>query len=130
MITLALWWGFKLGWAAGLLGQARRGRYAPAYVTAALTAVAVYGFGWLAFEPAMAALLACGMSLQERRQASTRTLLLSEAVDRRPISDLHLLANMRALERGGQAYGRDECRVPSHLRCLVCERTELNIVRG
>ena len=99
-VSLLTWYLGTAVWGGALLGAARRRRYAPAYLSAALALACAYGLGFLPMLVAVPALLACGASIAERRlPPEARAMLLSGAVQPAlPSSDHDLIRRMKAAE--------------------------------
>jgi len=96
--TLAVWYAFTAGWGASVARQAWRGRYAPAYTSALFVAFCSVYLHFVPMLVAVPTLLACGVSIGERR-ATQRQLLMSAV-----ISDRELIRDLKRAELGYQIH--------------------------
>ena len=97
-LSLALWYAFTAGWGASVGVQAHRGRYGPAYASALFVGFCSVFLHFVPMLVAVPTLLACGVSIGERR-ATQRQLLMSAVVSNR-----ELIRDLKRAELGYQIH--------------------------
>ena len=83
-LSLALWYAFTAGWGASVGVQAHRGRYGPAYTSALFVGFCSLYLHFVPMLVAVPTLLACGVSIGEKR-ATQRQLLMSAVISDRKL---------------------------------------------